>query len=84
MWGETTLEHFRVENRHLCFDDIAEELGRPQIHVDNGRLDGACVAPKSLSGYQIITLKTKRPGQRSFASPVKVHLIDGHVVGVER
>jgi hypothetical protein len=83
-WGMTALDHFRVDNGRLCFEDLGRELGPPQIHVDNGRLDGDCVQPKSLRGYQVISLQTKRPQQRSFASAVKVHLIDGNVVGVER
>jgi hypothetical protein len=86
----TSLDHFRVDSSRLCFDDLWEDagLGRGGQYRLRGAIPdlqrARCVVPKALKGYRVVSLEAKRPGHKHFSPPVKVHLIDGNVVGVER
>jgi hypothetical protein len=82
----TSLDHFRVEDGRLCFDDLWEDAGLPrggELHVKGGTLQGRCVKMPQ-GGYRIVKLHMKRPGRHTFGDPVRVHVLDGNVVGVER
>jgi hypothetical protein len=82
------LDHFRVERGRLCFDDLWLDAGlggeaATQYFADSALLDGRC-GKLSQAHYGVVALRVKRPGQRRASAPVRVHLIDGRIVGVER
>lgn len=84
------LDYFRVEKSQLCWDDLWITAGLDAEHSAdyeaNGRpvmRDEARCAPVG-QGYQVVALAVRRNGERRFSPPVKVHLIDRRIVGVER
>jgi hypothetical protein len=83
------LDYFRVERDRLCGDDLwlAAGLGgaRGTAYQADGRvLDGDARCTPVGRGYRVVTLRVRRPGQRRFGPPVRVHLIDRRIVGVVR
>ena len=83
---QVPLDYFRMEAGRLCFDDLWHDagLGGDEVRASGGRLDGRCVNLPQSRGYRIVELEVKRAGERHFSQPVKVHLIDNHIVGIER
>ncbi|HEY2745187.1 MAG TPA: hypothetical protein VGL86_11210, partial [Polyangia bacterium] len=84
------LDWFRVERGALCWDDLwiaggLDGEGSAEYSVDGVPL--AHGAPRCATverGYQIVALRVRRGGERRFSRPVRVHLIDRRIVGVER
>jgi hypothetical protein len=82
------LDYFRVAGERLCWDDLWSEAGlgdAATYMADNivvGRDVGRC-APVG-PGYRIVSLRVRRAGERHFSRPVRVHLVDRRIVGVER
>jgi hypothetical protein len=85
------LDDFRVERGRLCWDDLwiaagLDGAGSADYDADGvtiARGDPRCVAVRG-GGYRVIALRVRRNGQRHFSRPVRVHLIDRRIVGVER
>jgi hypothetical protein len=84
------LDYFRVDGGRLCFDDLWRQagLGGDEVRAGGAPVerilpDQGCVKMPQ-GGYQVVALQVKRAGQKKFGKPVRVHVIDGHVVGVER
>ena len=84
------LDYFRVENGQLCWDDLWISAGFAGDHSSEYEADGRAIpvdAPRCApvgSGYRIVALRVRHPGQRRLSAPVKVHLVDRRIVGVER
>ncbi len=94
------LDHFRLEDERLCFEDLwvtaglgdepgtayeARERATPARPL---ALQHGCVVVPRGAGYRVVELRVYRPAQRHFGPPVAVHLVerDGvrHIVGIER
>jgi hypothetical protein len=95
--GVAALDYFRVAGERLCFDDLVLRAGiggglaryragdgRHALPVVAGGETGvACVDGARAPGYRVVELAVERPDGR--ATPrVRVHLVGGRVVGVER
>ncbi len=92
------LDHFAIAGDRLCFDDLWIDGGLGGSALYRAELVGArsrqlptadrCVALPAQAGYQIIALQVRRPGERHFGAPVRVHvMIEGdrrRILGIER
>jgi hypothetical protein len=84
------LDYFRVDNGALCWDDLWIAAGFGGAASADYSADGAVVpagAPRCAPvgrGYRVVSLRVRRPGERHFSQPVRVHLSDRRIVGVQR
>jgi hypothetical protein len=90
------LDHFRLDGDRLCFDDLwldaglgggrATAYGMSGAGVTAGLHRCAVLAPKL--GYRIVALRVRRPGERGFSLPVRVHIMEEatrrRILGIER
>jgi hypothetical protein len=94
----TPLDHFRFDGERLCFDDLwitaglggddATEYDAREKHRTLPAAGTRCVRLDARGGYRVIELRVRRPGQRHFGAPVRVHLVERaarrNIVGVVR
>lgn len=88
------LDHFEIKGRTLCFDDLwidadlGGESGTSYRSDPDVTVRGRCLELPDGTGYRIVSLAAKRPGERHFGPRVKVHVIQAgprsHIIGVER
>jgi hypothetical protein len=84
------LDWFSVDGGALCWDDLWIVAGLGVAGSADYSADGEtlphgaarCVAVGG--GYRVVALRVRRSGERHFSQPVRVHLIDRRIVGVER
>lgn len=81
------LDNFTVAGRRICWDDLWIDAGLDvpgsALYAVDGREQLArCVEVGD--GYQVVTLRARRPHERRFGPSVRVHLVDHRLVGVER
>ncbi len=84
------LDYFRVENDKLCWDDLWIDAHLADEGSAEYDADGATIPPFAPrcapvgGGYRIVGLRVRRAGERHFSRPVRVHLVDRRIVGIER
>jgi hypothetical protein len=92
------LDGFRFDGARVCFDDlwITAGLGGGAWTQYRAESDGAelpvlrdCAELPRRAGYRVLALTVKRPGDRRFSRPVRVHLVEAadgarRFVGIER
>ena len=97
------LDHFRLRGERICFEDLwltaglGGEAGTDYAAREPTSRYGAplavdaatrCVSLPWASGYRIVELRVRRPGDRRYGPAVQVHLVERqglrHVLGVER
>jgi hypothetical protein len=89
------LDYFRLDGERLCFDDLWIEAGLGGERATEYQAAGAqagegrCVTLGRAVGYRVVELRARRPGERHFGPPVRVHLVEEaagarHIVGIER
>jgi hypothetical protein len=95
--GESSaLDYFRIAGNRLCFDDVwlgaglggtagyrAFEAGRALPVEATGEATGCATLPPR-RGYRVVSLDVTRPDRPDPHPPVRVHLGDRGIIGVER
>ena len=79
------LDYFRIEAGALCWDDLwmVAGLGDDGEYQADGKTVGArCVAVGD--GYRVVELRVRRAAERRWSRPVRVHLSNRRIVGIER
>jgi hypothetical protein len=91
------LDRFRFDGDRLCFDDVWIEAGLGGERATEYQLSGdgvraappaRCAVLDAREGYRVVALAVRRPGERRFSAPVRVHVMEEggrrRILGVER